>query len=333
MHLQLSYGHICRIALGVVFALWGTASGVTAQEYPSRAISIVVPFPPGASGDIIARILANRMQVTLGQPVIVENVVGAGGTLGINRVVRAEPDGYTALIGNWSSNVGAPAIYPVTFNVLTDLQPVSRLTDVPLMLIGRKSLAPKTLAELTLWLRQSGNSATVATIGIGSASQLCAIDLQNTTKTTVKMVPYRGGAAAIQDVLGEQVDVMCGEGSGMLPHVRAKTVTPYAVIQTKRWFAAPDIPTTAEMGLPNFDLVFWHGLWLPRRTPLAIVAKMNAAVREAFSHPPTLQSIRDAGQELPAVEQQSPEGLAAYYKSSTERWWPVIKAANLRPEQ
>jgi len=317
--------------MSIVFAVLGSGAA-SAEDYPSRPIAIVVPFPAGASADTLARILADRMQGSLGQPIRIENISGAGGTIGVEKVVRAAPDGYTALLGNWSSNVGAPAIYPVSFDVFKDLQAVSRLTDVPLMLIGRKSLPATNLPELIDWLRAHSDSASVATIGVGSASQLCAIDLQNNSNTHFQLIPYRGGTPAIQDILGGQVDVMCGEASGMLPHVRAKTVTAFAVLKGTRWFAAPDVPTTAEMGLPSLELAFWHGLWLPANTPPSVVARLAVAVREALADPVVRQRIKDRGQELPALEQQSPEGLAVYHKASAERWWPVIKAAKLRPE-
>jgi tripartite-type tricarboxylate transporter receptor subunit TctC len=317
--------------MGIVFAVLGSGAA-SAEDYPSRPIAIVVPFPACASADTLARILADRMQGSLGQPIRIENISGAGGTIGVEKVVRAAPDGYTALLGNWSSNVGAPAIYPISFDVFKDLQAVSRLTDVPLMLIGRKSLPATNLPELIDWLRAHSDSASIATIGVGSASQLCAIDLQNSSNTRFQLIPYRGGAPAIQDILGGQVDVMCGEASGMLPHVRARTVTAFAVLKGTRWFAAPDVPTTAEMGLPSLELAFWHGLWLPANTPPSIVARFAVAVREALADPVVRQRIKDAGQELPALEQQSPEGLAAYHRASAERWWPVIKAAKLRPE-
>ncbi len=327
------YDIFCRNSISMAFAAIAAMSGAAAaQDYPSRPIAIIVPFTAGASADTIARILAERMQSSLGQPVRVENISGAGGTIGIEKVVRAAPDGYTALVGNWSSNVGAPAIYPIAFDIFKDLQPVSRLTDVPLMLIGRKSLPASNLRELIDWLRAHPDKASAATIGIGSASQLCAVDLQNNSGSHFQLVPYRGGAPAIQDVLGGQVDIMCGEASGMLPHVRARSVTAFAVVKGTRWFAAPDIPTTAELGLPNLDLTFWHGLWLPASTPPSIVARLNAAVQDALADPTVRQRIHDVGQEMPPLEQQSPEGLAAFHKASTDRWWPVINAAKLRPE-
>ena len=317
--------------IGIVLAL--LASGAAgAESYPLRPVAIVVPFPAGASADTLARILADRMQVSLGQPVRIENISGAGGTIGVEKVVRAVPDGYTALLGNWSSNVGAPAIFPISYDVFRDLQPVSRLTDVPLMLIGRKSLPAASLPELIDWLRAHSDKASIATIGVGSASQLCAIDLQNNSHTHFQLIPYRGGTPAIQDILGGQVDIMCGEASGMLPHVRAGTVTAFAVVKSTRWFAAPEVPTTAEMGLPSLELAFWHGLWLPANTPSSIVARLAAAVKDALADPAVRQRIRDVGQELPALDQQSPEGLAAYHKASTEHWWPIIKTAKLRPE-
>jgi tripartite-type tricarboxylate transporter receptor subunit TctC len=321
------------IKTGLVFAtLVSMVLGAAAQDYPTRPITLVVPFPAGASADILARILAERMKTFLGQPVIVENVSGAGGTIGIEKVVRAAPDGYTGLIGNWTSHVGGPAVYPVTFDIIKDLQPVSRLTDVPLLLIGRKSLPVANLTELIAWLRSRPGAASAATIGVGSASQVCAIDLQNNAGARFQLVPYRGGAPAIQDVLGGQIDIMCGEASGMLPHVRAGTVTAFAVVQSARWFAAPEIPTTAEAGLPNLELSFWHGLWLPAQTPAPIVAKLTAAVQDAFADPNVRRRLAEVGQELPPLEQQTPMGLAAFHKASIDRWWPVIRAANLRPE-
>jgi len=327
--------HIASIVFRIsitLAAVTSVASGVNAQGYPSRPITFVVPFPAGASADILARILADRMKTTLGQPIKIENIPGASGTIGLGHVVRAAPDGYTAIVGNWTSNVGAPAVYPTSFDILTDLQPVSRLTDVPLMLIGRKGLPANNLAELIDWLKVHSNKASAATIGIGSASQVCAIDLQNNTGTQFQMVPYRGGTPAIQDVLGGQVDIMCGEASGMLPHVRSGSVHAYAVVKKTRWFAAPEIPTTEEAGLPSLEITFWHGLWLPKSTPLSIVATLNAAVREAFTDSAVQQRLHEVGQELPAPDQQSPAALGAFYKASIERWWPVIKAANLRPD-
>ncbi|MGZ3411175.1 MAG: Bug family tripartite tricarboxylate transporter substrate binding protein [Xanthobacteraceae bacterium] len=323
---------LLRSAGVALAAIVGMALTAAAQDYPSRPITLVVPFPAGASADLLARILGERLNTLLKQPVIVENISGAGGTLGVEKVVRAAPDGYTALIGNWSSNVGGPAVYPVTLDIIKDLQPVSRLTDVPLMLIGRKSLPATNLSELVAWLSSRAGAASAATIGVGSASQLCAIDLQNKTGARFQFVPYRGGAPAIQDVLGGQIDIMCGEASGMLPHVKAGTVTPFAVVQDMRWFAAPDIPTTAEAGLPSLELSFWHGLWLPAGTPAPVVEKLAAAVRDAFADPGVRRRLADVGQELPPLDQQTPAGLAAFHKASIERWWPVIRAANLRPE-
>jgi tripartite-type tricarboxylate transporter receptor subunit TctC len=310
---------------------------VTSEDAKGAAINpvtIVVPFPPGGSTDILARVLAEHMNLSLGTSVIVENISGAGGSLGLNRVARADPyDRRTWLVvSNWTSHIGSPVLYPVQFDIETDFQPVARLTSVPLMMIGSPKMPAQDLKAAIVWLKEHADTATAATVGVGSASQLCAIDFQNKTQTSFKLVPYRGNAPAVQDVLGSQVDIMCGEASGMLPHVRGGTVKAYAVMAQKRWFAAPEIPTSEEAGAPGVGITFWHGMWAAKGTPRETVERLSHAVAEAFADPIVIRRLTDAGHEIPESEQQSAAALDILFHKEAAKWWPIIKAANIQAQ-
>jgi tripartite-type tricarboxylate transporter receptor subunit TctC len=301
-----------------------------AQSYPSRPITMIVPFPAGGATTTLARILAEHMKETLGQPIVVENVAGAGGSLGVTRSARAAPDGYTLSFGNWASHVGAGAVYPAAHDAVTDLEPVARVADTPLWVVARKNLPVNDLKELIAWLKANPDKASAATVGPGSGSHLCGIYIQNSTGTRFQFVPYRGGAPAMQDLVAGQVDMMCDMSSNSLPHVRAGQIKALAVMAKSRWFGAPDVPTVDEMGVPGIYVSFWHGLWVPKGTPADIVAKLNAAVVKALADATVRQRFADQGQEIPPREQQTPEALAAYHKADIDRWWPLIKAANIK---
>ncbi|HEY6996277.1 MAG TPA: tripartite tricarboxylate transporter substrate-binding protein [Xanthobacteraceae bacterium] len=303
-----------------------------AQSYPSRPITMIVPFPAGGATTTLARILAEHMKETLGQPIVVENVAGAGGSLGVTRSARAAPDGYTLSFGNWASHVGAGAVYPAAHDAVTDLEPVARVADTPLWVVARKNLPVNDLKELIAWLKANPDKASAATVGPGSGSHLCGIYIQNSTGTRFQFVPYRGGAPAMQDLVAGQVDMMCDMSSNSLPHVRAGQIKALAVMAKSRWFGAPDVPTVDEMGVPGIYVSFWHGLWVPKGTPADIVAKLNAAVVKALADATVRQRFADQGQEIPPREQQTPEALAAYHKADIDRWWPLIKAANIKVE-
>jgi tripartite-type tricarboxylate transporter receptor subunit TctC len=311
-------------------AVAGLSVTAAAQDYPSHPITIVVGFPPGGPTDTVARIIADRISKSLGQPVIVENIPGAAGTIGGARVARARPDGYTLSVGQWSSNVGAGIMYPLSYHVMDDFEPVALLSTSYLWIVGNKNLPVNNLKELVAWLKANPGKASIGSIGVGSAAQMCAIDFQNRTGTMNPIVQYRGGAPAVQDLLGGQVDFSCMEASQTLPHVRNGQLKAFGVAAKKRWFAAPDVPTIAETGVADVDIAFWHGLWAPKGTPKIIVAKLNDAVVETFADPSVQKRFADLGHEIPSRDQLTPEALAAYHKAELDKWWPIMKAAGIK---
>src|SRR5260221_5366208 len=262
------------VTVGCVGVAVGPAA---AQVYPSHPITIIVPVPPGGVADPIARILADHMSTQLGQPVVIENVSGAGGSIGVARAARAAPDGYTLSIGNWLSHVGASAVYPVQYDVLRDFAPVSLLTVSPVLVIAKNSFPANDLQEMIAWLKANPDKASPATAGAGSAAHVSGVYFQRATGTRFQFVPYRGGGPAVQDEVAGHVDLMFNEGTGALPYVLGRQVKPYAVLAKSRWFAAPDIPTGEELGVPGINISFWHGLWVPKGTPKEIVVKLNIA--------------------------------------------------------
>ena len=313
-------------------ALPGISRIARAQAYPLRPLTIIVPVPPGGVADPIARILADHLTVTLGQPVVVENVSGAGGSIGVSRAARAAPDGYTVSIGNWLSHVGASAVYPVQYDVLKDFEAVSLLTNSPILITARKDFPANDLKELIAWLKANPDNASAATVGPGSASHVSGVYFQRTTGTRFQFVPYRGGGPAVQDEVAGHVDLMFNEGTGALPYVLSRQIKTYAVLAKARWFAAPDIPTSEEVGVPGINISFWHGLWVPKGTPKEIVAKLNAAVVAALADPTVRKRLTDIGQEMFSRDKQTPEALHAFHKAETEKWWPIIRAAGIKGE-
>jgi tripartite-type tricarboxylate transporter receptor subunit TctC len=322
---------VLRIA-AVWVVMLGRLATATAEVYPSRVITIVVPLPPGGATDTLTRTLADHMRGSLGQPIIVENVAGAGGTLGIARVTRATPDGYTLGVGNWASYVAAGATYPVHYDLLKDLEPVAKLADTPLWIVARTSLPVKDLNELIAWLKANPDKASAGIVGIGSGGHICGLSIQNATGTRYQFVPYRGGALVMQDLVAGHIDFMCDMAANSLPQARAGTVKPIAVMSKTRWFAAPEVPTAEEMGVPGLAISLWHGMWAPKGTPKGVVGKLNAAVVNALADPAVQNRYAEQGQEIPSREQQTSEGFAAYHKSEIEKWWPIIKAANIKNE-
>ena len=308
------------------------AATVHAQAFPSKTITIVVGFAPGGPTDTVARILADHMKTTLGQTVVVENVGGAAGTIAGARVARATPDGYTLNVGQWTSNVGAPAITPTPYHVLNDFEPVSLLTTSYLWIVGRSSLPATNLKELIAWLKANPGKSTGAIVGSGSAAHICFVDFQNKSGTKFALVPYKGGAPALQDLVGGQVDISCLEAAQTMQQFRAGMVKVFGVLANKRWAGAPDVPTLAEGGLPGDQIEFWHGLWAPKGTPKDVIAKLNAAVSAAFADPAVQKRFAELGHALPSREQQSPQALFAHHKAELDRWWPVIKAAGIKTQ-
>jgi tripartite-type tricarboxylate transporter receptor subunit TctC len=321
-----------RLSVALVLATSIGVASAAAQGYPSRPITMIVPFAAGGVTDIVARIVSDRMKPSLGQPVIVENVSGAGGTIGVTRLFRAAPDGYTLAVGQWTSHVGAGAMYPVPFDYLNDFEPVSMLTTAPLWIIGRNNLPASNLKELIAWLKANPDKASAATTGLGSGIHMCLVYFQNMTGTKFPLAPYRGAAPLMQDMLAGQIDLSCPEAGQTLPQYRAGSIKAYAVLTEKRWFKAPDVPTIDEAGVPGLHFPFWHGMWAPKGTPKDVIAKVNAAVVDALADPAVRDRFNDLGHEIVPPDQQTPEALHAYHKAEIEKWWPIIKAANIKPE-
>ncbi|MCC6890922.1 MAG: tripartite tricarboxylate transporter substrate binding protein BugD [Hyphomicrobiales bacterium] len=303
-----------------------------AQAYPARSITIVVPFGPGGPTDTVARIMGERMRVSLGQPVVVENVSGASGSIGAGRVARATPDGYTLVVGQWSSHVGAGAIYKLPYDQHADFAPVALLTSSPLWIIGRKDIPANTLRELIAWIKARPGKVTAGTVGVGSGTHLCLVYFQNQTGTEFQVVPYRGGPPMMQDIIGGQVDISCPESSQNLGQYRSGAIKVFAVMAKQRWSAAPDVPSTEEAGVPGLQFPFWNALWAPKSTPESIIRRLNSAVVEAFEDPAVRKRFSELGYDIPARDQLTPEALSKWHKAEIEKWFPIIRAANIRTE-
>jgi tripartite-type tricarboxylate transporter receptor subunit TctC len=326
----VAIGPIALALLATVLAA-GTAA---AETYPSRTITIIVPYSAGGPTDTLARILADAMRRSLDQPVIVENVAGAGSTIGVGRVAHAAPDGYTIVIGTWTSHVGAPAIYPVQFDIRADFAPVSLLPIAPTMIIGRKTLAANTLQDLIGWLRANHDRALAGTVGAGSPSHVVGIFFQQRTGTRFQFVPYKGGGPAMQDLVAGHIDMRMGsEASQTLPFLRSGTIKAFAILGQHRWPAAPEIPTVDEAGLPGLYLPFWNGMWVPKGTPDAVVVRLNAAVVAALADDAVRGRLTALGMEIPPRDELTPQALRAFHKAEIEKWWPIIRSAGIKIDQ
>ena len=310
-----------------LFAVLACVTEVAAQSFPARPITIIVPFPAGGPTDTLARIFAEYAKGPLGQPVIVENVAGAGASIGIGRAVAAAPDGYTLSLGNWTSHVGAGAIYPVSWHILSDLVPVAKLPVSTLMIVGKNDLPANNIRELIAWMKANPGKASIANVGNGSGAHVCSVYFNDKVGVTGTFVPYKGGAPIMQDLIGNQIDLFCSEASQTLAHVRAGKMKAFTVLSEQRWAPLPDVPTMKEIASADITLPFWHGLWAPKNTPKDAIAKLNAAVNTVFAEPAVQQRIAALGMVIPSAAEATPEALAAYHKAEVEKWWPVIKNA------
>ena len=316
----------------IAAALPVVALAASAQDFPARSISVVVPFAAGGPTDTIARIVAQRMGKALGQAVVVENVTGAGGTIGGARVAHARPDGYTVAIGHVGTHVITGAIQKLDYDVYEDFQPVAMITTNPQIIVSKNGIPAKTLKELIAWAKAKGEPMTVGTGGPGTPAHVSGVYFEQQTGTPVQIVHYRGAAPALQDVMAGHIDMTFDQAANSLPQVRAGRIRAYAVTAPVRLAAAPDIPTVDEAGLPNFHMAVWHAFWVPKGTPRAVVDKLNAAVREALQDPEVRKKLADLGQEIMPPEMQTPEALRAYHKAEIDKWWPVIRQAGIKAE-
>jgi tripartite-type tricarboxylate transporter receptor subunit TctC len=308
------------------------AAAASAQNYPTRAIALIVPFSAGGPTDTIGRIMAERMGRSLGQTVVVENTTGAGGSIGVGRVARAAPDGYALGIGHIGTHVINAAVYQLPFDVLKDLEPVAMIATNPQVIISKNAVPAKDLKELLAWVKSNQERVSIGTGGAGTPAHVSGVYFKNVTGTQAQIIHYRGAAPATQDLLSGQIDMMFDQAANSLPQVRAGRVKAYAVTSKTRLAAAPDIPTVDEAGLPGFYMAVWHGIWAPKATPKNVVGRLNSAITDALADPAVRQRLADLGQEIPPPEQQTPEALGAHHKAEIEKWWPLIKAAGIKAE-
>ncbi len=319
-------------AAGLLALACANAGNARAQTYPVRPVTIVVPFAAGGPTDTIARIMAERMRMSLGQPVLIENTTGANGSIGVGRVARSPADGYTISIGHWSTHVINGATYALSYDPLKDFEPVAQIATNPQLIVSKNAVPATDLKELIAWLRANPDKALQGTAGVGSAAHVGGVFFQSKTGTRFGFVPYRGAAPLMQDLLAGQIDITFDQAANSLPQVRAGKIRAYAVTARTRLQSAPDIPTVDEAGLPGFYISVWHALWVPSGTSKDIVGRLNAAVMDALADGNIRARLADLGQEIPEREQQSADALRAFHKAEIEKWWPIIKAANVRAE-
>ena len=302
----------------------------SAQTYPSRPVTMVVPFPAAGPADVLARILSERMRESLGQPVIIENVTGAAGSIAVGRVARAAPDGHTLILGNLGTHVVNGAIYALAYDLVKDFEPVSMLPSNHQLLIANNAAPAKDLKDLIARLKANPDKVTVGNAGPGSPSHLTAVYFQNAIGARFQLVPYRGTPQVLQDLIAGQIDLVFDQASSSLPQVRSGQLKTYGVTAKARLASAPDIPTLDESGLPGFYASIWFGLWAPRDTSRTVIAKLNAAVVDALADPAVRARLANLGSDIPPHEQQTPEALGAFQKAEIEKWWPIIKAAGIK---
>jgi tripartite-type tricarboxylate transporter receptor subunit TctC len=319
-----------KTVLTAVLALATFSGHALAQTFPSHPITIVVPFSAGGPSDAMCRILAERMKVKLGETILIENVTGAGGSIGVGRALRSPPDGYTISFGHLGTHVANGAIYKLGYDLVTDLEPVVLLPSNPMIIVSKKAVPATSLKEFLAWLKAQPAAPTAGTAGAGSGTHIAGLYFENITGIKLQYVPYRGTGPAMNDLVAGQIDLIVDQTSNSIGQVRAGNIRAYAITDSKRVESASDIPTVDEAGLPGFHMTLWSGLWVPKDTPKEIVAKLNAAAVDALNDPAVRKQLENLGLQMPLKDQLTPEALGAWQKAEIAKWWPMIKAANVK---
>jgi tripartite-type tricarboxylate transporter receptor subunit TctC len=319
-----------KLIVAIALTLFTGIAFAQPQPFPSRSITIVSPFPPGGSTDAVARVMAQRMGQSLGQTVIVENVGGAGGSIGAGRVARANPDGYTIAIGQWDNYVANGIVYNLDYDLQKDFEPIGLLTINPQLILGRKGLPADDLKGLVVWMKANPGLATFA--NQQASAQTAAVLFQQLTGTSVLLVPYRGGAPAMQDLIAGHIDLLVIQAAAAMPQVKSGTIKAFAILAPSRSPVVPGIPNADEAGVPGLYVPGWFALFAPKGTPKEVIAKLNAALVDTLADPSVRKRLEDLGLDVASREQQKPEGLAAFQKAEIERWWPIIKAAGIKAQ-
>ena len=318
-----------KIILAALLMTVAFSANALAEKFPSRPVTIVVPFSAGGPSDAMMRILGERMKASLGEAVLVENTTGAAGSIGVGRVVHAVPDGYTVGFGHLGTHVANGAVYKLSYDLVTDLEPVVLLPSNPMIIVSKNAVPAKTLPDLIAWLKSRPVPATAGTAGAGSGSHIAGLAFENATGVKLQYVPYRGTGPALNDLVAGQIDIIVDQLSNSINQVRAGTIRGYAVTDTKRSEQAPDIPTTDEAGLPGFHMTLWSGLWVPKGTPKDIIAKLNTAAIDALGDREVRKALENLGLQMPPANQLTPEALGAWQRAEIEKWWPIIRAAHV----
>jgi tripartite-type tricarboxylate transporter receptor subunit TctC len=329
--MRLPSRRLLQLAAGAA-AIASLAGAALAQSYPTRTATIIVPFAAGGPTDIIARLLGERLQASLGQPFIVENVTGAAGTTGVGRAVRAPADGYTFVLSSISTHVFNGVVYKLAYDVINDFEPVALVATSPMVIIGRKSLPASNLKELVEWFKANPDKGTQGFYGIGNISHVGGVYFQKETGARYAYVSYRGSNPAMQDLLAGQIDIIVDLAGSAVPQIQAGTIKGFAVMGKTRLKQAPDVPTTDEVGMPGLHMTYWNALWAPKGTPKDAIRKVNAVIVEALADPKVRKRLEDMANEIPPREQMTPEALGALQRAEADKWWPIIRAANIKVE-
>jgi len=319
-----------RTVVAALLVVLMSAGSALANNFPSRPVTIIVPFAAGGPSDAMARILAERMKATLGETVLVENVTGAGGSVGVGRAARSPPDGYTVSFGHLGTHVANGAIYKLGYDLVTDLEPVALLPSNPMIIVSKKEVPATSLKEFVTWLKSQPSPPTAGTAGAGSGSHIAGLYFENVAGVKLQYVPDRGTDPAMNDLVAGQIDLIVDQTSNSIGQVRAGNIRAYAITDSKRVESASDIPTVDEAGLPGFHMTLWSGLWVPKDTPKDVVAKLNAATADALNDPAVRKQLENLGLQMPPKDKLTPEALGAWQKAEIAKWWPMIKAANVK---